>query len=92
MVGMCVRESVCTRVCVCTYESEYARSTLHLCSSIRLSFFCVDIFRFMQYLLILFANFYKKCSLLQSYVCVRVFVCVCMRVHVSEHVFSTLHL
>ncbi len=79
---------MCT--CVCGYESEYARSTLHLCSSIRAFIFCVDIFRFMQDLLNLFSNFYKKCSLLQSYMCECVCVCVC--VHVSEHVFSTLHL
>ncbi len=35
--------------------------------------FCVAVFRFIQDLLILFANFYKKCSLLQSHV----YVCVC---------------
>ncbi len=60
--------------CVCTYKSEYARYTLHLCSSFRLSFFCVDIFRFMQDLLILFANYYIKKALCCSHMCACVFV------------------
>ncbi len=34
--------------------------------------FCVDIFKFKQDLLILFANFYKKYSLLHSHVCAKI--------------------
>ncbi len=66
--------------CVCAYVIGYARSTLHLCSSIMLYIFWVDIFRFMPNLLILFDNFYKNflcCSHTCSCVCVCACVCVC---------------
>ncbi len=52
-----------------------------ICSLVSGFYFFVDIFRFMQNLFILFANFYKNAL-----------CCSHVRVHMIKHVFSTLHL
>ncbi len=69
---VCVREREREReracVCVCTWVSMLIPHCI--CALLSDLQFCVAVFRFIQDLLILFANFYKKC------VCLC--VCVCM--------------
>ncbi len=65
-----------TPVCACMYLSEYAHSTLHLCSSIRPSYLCGNVQIYPGF--IDFDNVYKN-ALCCSHVCVCVCVCVCVR-------------